>query len=120
MNETEQEKKQRHAKISEAVSQIGRLIEVCAKNGLDKDDILIMLQTSTSLFCEMNEVPIGWYMQFLYVVHQKRLNQDYLGSDESTVHKELRDLFSAGPISTESVSSSQVVVKENEESKKAP
>ena len=42
---------ERHAKITEAVSQIGKLIGVCAQNGLDKSDILTMMQTATSLMC---------------------------------------------------------------------
>ncbi len=92
-DETEQEVKQRHAKMNEAVAQIGRLIGVCAKEGLNKDDILIMLQTSTSLTLEMNDVPIDWYILFLYVLHQKRTSPDYDGSDPAKVRAELRKLF---------------------------
>lgn len=89
------DKKERHAKMSEAVAQIGRLFGVCAEKGLDKEDILIILQTATSLTMEMNDVPIYWYMQFLYVLHRRRLDPDYGGSDPAMVRAELRKLFIA-------------------------
>lgn len=93
--ETEAEKNQRHAKMSEGVAQIGRLVGVCAQQGLGKDDILIMLQTSTSLTIEMNAVPIDWYMQFLFVLHKKRTDPTFDGSDPAVVRAHLRKLFTA-------------------------
>lgn len=88
-------KKERHAKMNEAVVQIGKLISVCAKEGLNQADILIMLQTATSLTLEMNEVPIDWYMQFLFVLHKKRIDPTFDGSDPVQVRAELRKLFTA-------------------------
>jgi len=68
--------KERYAKMGEAVSQIGRLIAVCSENGLDGNDILIMLQTSTSLFCEMNDVEITHYTKHLNDLHNMRITQE--------------------------------------------
>ena len=84
---------EKNAKMNEAVSQIGRLITVCAENGLDQGDVSIMLQSSTSLFCEMNELPMKDYLMFLYVLHQARLEPGYDGSDPAVVRAELRKLF---------------------------
>lgn len=84
---------ERHQKISEGVAQIGRLIGTCAKHEMDIHDIMIMMQTSTSLVCEMNDVPIDEYMKFLYVLHKRRLDPTYDGSDENSVNAELCTIF---------------------------
>lgn len=86
-------KEERHAKMSEGVLQIGRLFEACTKVGLNESDIVIMLQTSTSLMCEMNDIDIAMYMKFLYVLHRCRLDASYDGSEEQVVHAELSALF---------------------------
>jgi flagellar biosynthesis/type III secretory pathway chaperone len=65
--------KERHAKITEAVSQIGQLIGTCAAHNMDRGDILTMLQTSTSLFCEVNELPMKTYVDHLYKLHAARM-----------------------------------------------
>lgn len=83
--------KQRHAKITEGVMQIGRLIEVCAKNGLTVEDVQVMMQTSASLFCEMNQTNISTYMKLFFVLHRKRQDANYDGTD---VNAELAALFS--------------------------
>ena len=64
--------KERQAKISEAVSQIGRLVGACAKHGLTQDDIMTMIQTSTSLVCEINDVPLDIYVTRLRDLHERR------------------------------------------------
>ena len=68
--------KERQEKISEAVAQIGRLVGACAKHGLGQDDILVTLQTATSLLCEVNEVPIATYTKALYELHAKRMRHE--------------------------------------------
>lgn len=84
---------ERHAKMSEAVLQIGKLTTACSQAGLDQDDMMLILQTATSLMCEMNDVPIEWYIKFLYVVHKKRLVPGYDGEQEEDVLKQLVALF---------------------------
>ena len=93
------DKQEKHAKMSEAVAQIGRLVGVCAKEGLDKDDILIMLQTSTSLTLEMNDVPIDQYLQFLFVLHSKRMDPNFDGRDQAVVRSQLCRMFMDGELS---------------------
>ena len=92
-------KEEKHAKISEGVAQIGRLVGVCAENGLDKDDILIMLQTATSLTLEMNHIPVDWYIQFLFILHSKRMDPEFDGSDPAIVRVQLCKMFMDGEVS---------------------
>jgi len=94
---TSMSNKERHEKMNTAVTQIGRLIYKCAEHGLDQGDIVISMQTATSLLCEVNEIDIIHYMEFLYVLHSRRTNPDYDGSDESVVRAELAALFTPTP-----------------------
>jgi hypothetical protein len=88
---------EKHAKMNEGVTQIGRLIGVCAENGLGQDDVSIMMQTATSLFCEMNDIDIEFYIQFLYVLHRQRVEPGYDGRDEAAVHAEIAAMFAPEP-----------------------
>lgn len=89
--------KERHEKITEAVAQIGRLVGVCAQVGLDQDDILIAMQTATSMLCEINDIPIKRYIQFLYVAHKVRTDKDCnLATnrpEDHELHAEIAALF---------------------------
>lgn len=92
---TEEAKKLTHRKMSEGVAQIGRLVAICAKEGLTESDIIIMLQTATSLVCEMNAIEIGEYMKFLYVLHKRRTGQATEEQlTEDIVNAELAVMFS--------------------------
>jgi len=51
------------------------------------------MQTASSLLCEVNEIDIATYMKFLYVLHKRRMDADYDGSDEQVVMAEISALF---------------------------
>ena len=91
---------ERHAKMSEGVAQIGKLVGHCAKHGLTESDIMIMLQTSTSLVCEMNKIEIAEYMKFLYVLHKRRTGHPEEDLAEPVIDAELAVIFSA-PVAQE-------------------
>jgi hypothetical protein len=64
---------ERQEKRSEAVSQIGKLVGACIRAELGRQDVMVILQTATSLMCEMNEVPIADYTSDLYKLHAERM-----------------------------------------------
>ena len=83
------------AMMRTAISQIGLIIGRCAEEGLDKLDISIIMQTSMSLLCEMNSIETGDFLLGLYVVHKKRMDEEYDASDLNNVLKDLRGVFAA-------------------------
>ena len=84
---------ERHKKITEGVTQIGRLVGQCAKHDMSVSDIIIMLQTSTSLVCEMNNIDIAEYMKFLYVLHRRRVTPAGYSPSEHSLNAELSAIF---------------------------
>lgn len=86
-------KQERHAKMNEGVAQIGKLVGHCAKHGLTESDIVIMLQTSTSLVCEVNEIDIAEYMKLLYVLHKHRTGHPVEDLAEPIINAELAAIF---------------------------
>ena len=84
--------KERHAKMTEGVTQIGKLVGHCAKHGLYQSDIVIMMQTATSLVCELNEIDIAEYMKYLYILHKRRINPKET-FEEPVIDAELSALF---------------------------
>lgn len=84
---------EKHAKITEGVNQIGRLVGQCAKHDMTVSDIMIMMQTSTSLFCEMNDIDIAEYVKVLYVLHRRRTTAAEYSPSDHSINAELSAIF---------------------------
>lgn len=83
-----------HKKITGGgVTQIGRLVGQCAKHNMTVSDIMIMMQTATSLVCEMNDIDIAEYMKFLYILHRRRTTAVEDAPSDHIINAELAAIF---------------------------